>query len=129
GAVEEVRTRHLREQLGEKVIAAAGLDFVAPIAEREARPQASSLPRHSEVRGAKRRASKGDGPGQKTGIGRASFEGRARARPPQDDGSKKQAANRSTKRKVRRSEAEWLGQPELARRERKHGRRPRRGKH
>ena len=30
GAVEEVRTRHLREQLGEKIAAAAGLDFAAP---------------------------------------------------------------------------------------------------
>ena len=34
GAVEEVRTRHLREQLGERVAAAAGLDFAGPIEER-----------------------------------------------------------------------------------------------
>jgi 23S rRNA pseudouridine2605 synthase len=34
GGVEEVRTRVLREQLGEKVARAAGLDFSAPIVER-----------------------------------------------------------------------------------------------
>ena len=40
GAVEEVRTRHLREQLGEKIAAAASLDFAAPlpIPPREAGP-------------------------------------------------------------------------------------------
>jgi 23S rRNA pseudouridine2605 synthase len=32
GAVEEVRTRHLREQLGERIAAMAGADFSAPIA-------------------------------------------------------------------------------------------------
>ena len=32
GAVEEIRTRHLREQLGERIAAMAGADFSAPIA-------------------------------------------------------------------------------------------------
>jgi len=36
GAVEEVRTRVLREQLGERVIAEAKCDFAAPIVERAA---------------------------------------------------------------------------------------------
>jgi 23S rRNA pseudouridine2605 synthase len=35
GAVEEVRTRTLREQLGERLAAIAGADFSAPIVERE----------------------------------------------------------------------------------------------
>ncbi len=35
GAVEEVRTRVLREQLGERLIAAAGADFSAPVTVRE----------------------------------------------------------------------------------------------
>jgi len=35
GAVEEVRTRMLRDQLGERLAAAAGADFAAPLAERE----------------------------------------------------------------------------------------------
>src|SRR6266700_3662455 len=34
GAVEEVKTRTLREQLGEKVVALAGVDFAAPVVER-----------------------------------------------------------------------------------------------
>ncbi len=32
GAIEEVRTRHLREQLGERITAKAGVDFEGPIA-------------------------------------------------------------------------------------------------
>jgi 23S rRNA pseudouridine2605 synthase len=35
GGVTEVRTRHLREQLGERIAALAGVDFAAPIIERE----------------------------------------------------------------------------------------------
>src|SRR3954469_4698902 len=35
GQVEEVRTRILREQLGEKLVAASGADFSAPLVERE----------------------------------------------------------------------------------------------
>src|SRR6187399_186824 len=36
GAVEEVKTRALREQLGERIATAAGADFSAPLVEREA---------------------------------------------------------------------------------------------
>jgi len=35
GAIEEVRTRTLREQLGERLATMAGTDFSAPVAERE----------------------------------------------------------------------------------------------
>jgi len=35
GAIEEVRTRHLREQLGEGLVKSAGVDFSAPIVMRE----------------------------------------------------------------------------------------------
>ena len=38
-AVEEVRTRILREQLGERVVASAGADFSAPLVEREVAPE------------------------------------------------------------------------------------------
>jgi len=41
GAVEEVRTRVLREQLGEKLAALSGLDFSAPIAARPQKPDDS----------------------------------------------------------------------------------------
>src|ERR1041384_1053512 len=89
GAIEEVCTRALREQLGERLAAIAGADFSGPIVEREVEeePRAKPSHRHPEVRGAERRASKGDGPTgpAKKGHenhGRPSFEGRLR-RPPQ----------------------------------------------
>src|SRR5712692_4189030 len=47
GAIEEVKTRVLREQLGERVIALSGADFSAAITEREAPP---ALSRHSGAR-------------------------------------------------------------------------------
>src|SRR5499426_1754835 len=47
GAVEEVRTRHLREQLGERIAALAGADFSGPIVARE-EPQRA--PRQSGAR-------------------------------------------------------------------------------
>src|SRR5438477_519957 len=48
GAVEEVKTRAIREQLGERLAAIAGADFSGPIVERvvEAEPQAKVSPRH-----------------------------------------------------------------------------------
>jgi 23S rRNA pseudouridine2605 synthase len=36
GAVEEVKTRALREQIGERIAAVAGADFSGPLVEREA---------------------------------------------------------------------------------------------
>lgn len=48
GAVEEVRTRHLREQLGERIAEAADADFTGPIATRE-EAEAPLLPRKSET--------------------------------------------------------------------------------
>jgi 23S rRNA pseudouridine2605 synthase len=108
GAVTEVRTRMLREQLGERIAALAGADFSGPLIERAAprqdaprpeAPQALHSHRHPEARGAKsaftrvsdapsRRASKGDGPGdakRKTEArGRPAFEVRTR-RPPRED--------------------------------------------
>jgi 23S rRNA pseudouridine2605 synthase len=52
GAVEEVKTRALREQLGERLAAMAGADFSGPIVEREVelvQPTQLSL-RHPEAR-------------------------------------------------------------------------------
>jgi 23S rRNA pseudouridine2605 synthase len=96
GSVEEVKTRALREQLGERLAAIAGADFSGPIVERvvEAEPQAQKPTRHPEVRGPARPAgesSKGTlRLPQKKDRGRPSFEGRRR-RPPQDDGEKKRS--------------------------------------
>jgi 23S rRNA pseudouridine2605 synthase len=118
GAVEEIKTRALREQLGERLAALAGADFSGPIVEREVEepePRATLSLRRPEARA--QRASKGDGPGAATQSklkdrGRSSFppplaaratagmqgapkrdsakagEGRLR-RPPQDDGERK----------------------------------------
>jgi 23S rRNA pseudouridine2605 synthase len=82
GAVEEVKTRALREQLGERIAAVAGADFSGPLVEREtSAPLMPHAPRHLP---------KGDGPANAAGRksesrGRSSFEGR---RPPRDDGEK-----------------------------------------
>ncbi len=67
GAVEEVRTRVLREQLGERVIAQAKCDFTAPIVERphdrEAReppPDARERTRDKDRRGRDEKPGKPD---------------------------------------------------------------------
>ena len=93
GAVEEVKTRALREQIGERIAAVAGADFSGPLVEREAefRPVHGS-PRHPEVRA--ERASKGDGPRDAAGkLGglRGRHPSRAASRPPQDDGERRNA--------------------------------------
>ena len=119
GAVDEVRTRHLREQLGEKITASAGLDFAAPVTDRPL-PQPQSSIRHPEARA--KRASKGDGQTAAVHPSR-----RANRRTPQDDGSKERRAAKPQRQKPRRDPGH-LGEPELARRERKRGRRPFRGK-
>jgi 23S rRNA pseudouridine2605 synthase len=49
GAVEEVRTRVLREQLGERVIAEAKCDFAAPVVDRP-EERAAEAPRRDERR-------------------------------------------------------------------------------
>ncbi len=90
GRAEEIRTRHLREQLGERIAAAAGADFTGPIMQHradvhdDADEKPKKLPakfptRHPEVRA--ERASKDD-------SSRARHPSRAAARPPQSDGKK-----------------------------------------
>jgi 23S rRNA pseudouridine2605 synthase len=138
GAVEEIKTRALREQLGERLAAIAGADFSGPIVEREIEqpePQAKLSPRHPEARGAERRASKGDGPDRperqsskatlrlpaKQGGGRPSFEGRLR-RPPQDDGERKKFGG---KHRGQDQRSDRNDHPEHAKREQTRPRRPR----
>ncbi len=70
GAVEEVRTRVLREQLGDKLIAAAGLDFAAPVAARASSdgPKSPERQRKDEARVTpwpKKAAGDGERPKQK----------------------------------------------------------------
>ena len=96
GAIEEVKTRTLREQLGERLVAAAGLDFSGPKLERkDAKEVPAYAPRrHPEVpaKGGPRRAPERPAQGQ-------------------------------AKRKRRRVDPDRIGEPELARREKRRGRR------
>jgi hypothetical protein len=72
------------------------------------------------------------------GSSRASSEGRPRrvddarkrasGRPPQDDAAQEAREARSKKKQQRRHGPDSVGEPERARRERRHGRRPFRGK-
>ncbi len=87
GAIAEVKTRTLRDQLGERLAAVAGVDFSAPIGQLE--PPAAPPPDATN---------------------------RSRHAPPHQS---------NTKRKRRRIDSERIGQPELARREKRRGRRSR----
>src|ERR1700704_5641388 len=81
GGIEEVRTRTLREQLGERVAALAGADFSGPKIEREA-AVVSAPHRHPAV------GAQGD-PRRRTGRS-APASPDARVRPaPQDQGERK----------------------------------------
>ncbi|MGE0037055.1 MAG: pseudouridine synthase [Xanthobacteraceae bacterium] len=129
GAIEEVKTRVLREQLGERIVALSGADFSAPIREaaapathrptRQPETQASLPGLHKLREPAGVRAAKDDSP--KSG-GRSAFEKRGRHAP--QDGREKIAAQpaKPVRKRRGRSEAERFGEPELARRE-KRGRR------
>jgi 23S rRNA pseudouridine2605 synthase len=96
GAIAEVKTRTLREQLGERIAAAAGADFAAPMVEREPppTPAARSDP-----------APRGRNGPRSPGV----------------------ANMRSGSKRKRRADADWIGEPERARREQRR-RRPARGK-
>jgi 23S rRNA pseudouridine2605 synthase len=118
GAVEEVRTRILREQLGEKVAALAGVDFTAPIThvalahDGEAEPGAPRVDR-------KPRQSRSSVPGRPRKDAQAPKPG-ARPRPSPRSATHKRAHTRRSR------EAERFGEPALARREKRNRhRRPR----
>jgi 23S rRNA pseudouridine2605 synthase len=105
GAIEEVRTRHLREQLGERLVGSVGVDFSGPIVMR-AEPQAATAKPGREARAIADRESR-------------------KTQTTKDLGSKTRP-RRNNRGKRRRSDAERLGEPELARREKR--RRPVHGK-
>jgi 23S rRNA pseudouridine2605 synthase len=115
GEVDEVRTRHLREQLGERVVALAGVDFTAPVVERVAAEapapvHRTPVPANDERKARRARPAKGEAfrPGRSSSI-----EGR-----PLRDGAERPRKGP----KAKRREAERLGEPELARREKRHRR-------
>ena len=51
GEVTEIKTRVLREQLGERVVAEAGCDFSAPVTQREPEEKRAPPPQRAEPRG------------------------------------------------------------------------------
>jgi 23S rRNA pseudouridine2605 synthase len=111
GTVTEVRTRHLREQLGERVAALAGADFSGPIsapAQEEIalrRPQARAI---------------GDREAQRTRPANSKHgrhPARATLRPPRNDAERPRTEKHSPKRRA--ADVERLGEPELARREKR----------
>ena len=93
GAVEEVKTRTLRDQLGERIAKLAGADFAAPILEREA--ERAEAPRRQQ---------------------------------PKVDARPSPRAPARAPKKRRSRDSERIGQPELARMEKRRGRGPARGK-
>ncbi len=119
GAIEEVRTRTLRDQLGVRVAAAAGVDFTGPRVEHEAHPEGREGAHTSRIpksvvpaRGTPRRERRGDPVAGTHNHGLWNKGPRLRG----DD--------TATKRKRRRGDPDRVGQPELARREKRRGRRP-----
>jgi 23S rRNA pseudouridine2605 synthase len=112
GAIEEVRTRHLREQLGERIAALAGVDFSGPIIAQE---QSS---RHSGTR------AQPAGPDSKNAADAkrvARMEAGPRAKAP--------VRNDKRGKRSRSFDAERIGGPEAARREQGRGRRRFRKRH
>jgi 23S rRNA pseudouridine2605 synthase len=101
GAVEEVKTRVLRDQLGERIAALSGADFSAPIVSV---PAIGSGAIETDATGALSEA------------------------PPLFRGRESAPAGQTTKRKPRkdnrRRDAERFGEPELARRDQRRGRGP-----
>jgi 23S rRNA pseudouridine2605 synthase len=108
GAIEEVKTRTLRDQLGDRNGAVAGAHFSRPRKERKA--AMGSAPHRNPGVGAP-----GDPRGRTGRSAPASPDPRVRP-PPQDQAERKRPPRT---RKNRRRDAERFGQPELARREKK----------
>src|SRR5262245_26163891 len=111
GEVMEVRTRHLREQLGERVAALAGADFSGPIT------APAPAQEHVAIRRPQPRAV-GDRESQRTRPADSKHgrhPARAELRPNRNDGERPRTKKPSPKRHA--AEAERLGEPELARRE------------
>jgi 23S rRNA pseudouridine2605 synthase len=106
GAVEEVKTRVLREQLGDRVAALSGADFSAPVV--------AALPPGAEADPGRNETQARAGAGERSSV-------KAPARPA-SPAPPKRKPGRDGK---RRRDAERFGEPEMARRDRRRGRGPR----
>jgi len=125
GAIEEVRTRTLRDQLGARVAAQAGADFAGPRVEREAQPREregaqrshnpkSVVPAQAGTHGASRRGLWDMGPRLRGDDSTARTRGPSKVDAPEKHPRARQR---------RRADPDRIGQPELARREKRRGRR------
>jgi 23S rRNA pseudouridine2605 synthase len=113
GGITELRTRHLREQLGERIAALAGADFSGPIS------APASAQEQVAIRRPQARAS-GDREAQRTRPADSKHgrhPARAELRPHRNDAQRPRTKKPSPKRHA--AEAERLGEPELARREKR----------
>jgi 23S rRNA pseudouridine2605 synthase len=126
GAIEEVKTRTLRDQLGARVAAQAGADFAGPRVERIEPPAKPVVPAKAGTHRATHRGLWNMGPRNGVPTTQASRraprgdDSTARTREP----SKADAPeSRPRVRKHRRGDPDRIGQPELARREKRRGRR------
>jgi 23S rRNA pseudouridine2605 synthase len=119
GAIEEVRTRTLREQLGERLAAQAGVDFAGPIVPRQAPP-----PRHS---GARATPASPDSMTTERGRFASTVVTETGPRAHARDSYEGHAVRRAPGRK-RRGDPDRIGEPERARREKRRRRRSARGK-
>jgi 23S rRNA pseudouridine2605 synthase len=107
GAVEEVKTRVLRDQLGDRIAALSGADFSAPIV--------TTVAAVGEEAAAERGAAPAGSRGER-------FTAKSPARPVATP-----TAKRRPERNKRHRDAERFGEPELARRAQRRGRGPDRG--
>jgi len=113
GAVEEVKTRVLRDQLGDRIAALSGADFSAPIV--------ATFPAIGEEAGAERNAAPvRSRPGERSTA-------KLPARPAANAAPKPAAPKRKPGRNQRHRDAERFGEPELARRAQRRGHGPARG--
>ncbi len=128
GAVEEVRTKALREQLGERLAQLAGADFSGPVVEREAPPEREAgrgpPSRAAGPRGGERRNAK-PGPSERE-------RDKDRTRPGLKGGGRKPAERKQLERKPhgrgeRHASAPDAGRGAASPQHRRH--RPHRGKH
>jgi 23S rRNA pseudouridine2605 synthase len=122
GAVEEVKTRVLRDQLGDRIAALSGADFSAPIVSALPATGGESSFARSEAE-PKSGPKSGPKTGPRAGPGLRSITkapGRATAPPT--------PKRKPGKDKKRRRDAERFGEPELARRAKRRGRGPQSGK-
>ncbi len=97
GRVEEVKTRTLREQVGERLAMLAGADFSSPIIERGEPEPRRAPPRHPETREDEHQPPKRPAKGERLREAAARFKGPDRR--PAKDGDHRPPRHRPNKRK------------------------------